>query len=41
MFNVEDLDDRGELPAPFCVEKYNFNPHDLQGDLDHDIDDET
>ena len=29
MFPFEDLDDRGELPAPFCVEKYNFNPHDL------------
>ena len=38
MFPVEDLDDRGELPAPFCVEKYNFNPHDLQGDLDFDYD---
>jgi hypothetical protein len=40
-FSVEDLDERGELPAPFCVEKYNFNPHDLQGDLDFDFDDET
>lgn len=41
MFSVDDLDERGELPAPFCVEKYNFNPHDLQGDLDFDFDDET
>jgi hypothetical protein len=41
MFPAEDLDDRGELPAPFCVEKYNFNPHDLLGDLDYDFDNET
>lgn len=41
MFTVEDLDERGELPAPFCVEKYNFNPHDMQGDLDFDFDQET
>ena len=38
MFEADDLDDRGELPAPFCVEKYNFNPHDLMGDLDYDFD---
>lgn len=41
MFTLEDLDERGELPAPFCVEKYNFNPHDMQGDLDFDYDEET
>lgn len=41
MFSAEELDDRGELPAPFCVEKYNFSPHSLFGDLDFDFDKET
>ena len=41
MFDANDLDERGELPAPFCVEKYNFNPHDLMGDLDYDFDSKT
>lgn len=41
MFEAAELDDRGELPAPFCVEKYNFNPHDLMGDLDYDFDQKT
>jgi hypothetical protein len=27
MFPAVDIDERGEVPAPFCVEKYNFNPH--------------
>jgi len=36
MFKREELDERGEIPAPFCVEKYNFNPHILRGDLDYD-----
>ena len=34
MFLKEDVDDRGEIPAPFCVEKHNFNPFNLRGDLD-------
>ena len=34
MFDSKDMDDRGEVPAPFCVEKYNFNPHNIRGDLD-------
>ena len=34
MFDAEELDDKGELPAPFCVEKFNFNPHNLMGDLE-------
>lgn len=38
MFSKDDMDDRGEVPAPFCVEKYNFNPHDLMGDIDYDFD---
>lgn len=36
MFDKKDLDDRGEIPAPFCVEKYNFNPHNIRGDFDYD-----
>jgi hypothetical protein len=27
MFGIDDLDDRGEVPAPFSIEKHNFNPH--------------
>jgi len=27
MFDKKELDDRGEVPAPFNVEKHNFNPH--------------
>jgi hypothetical protein len=27
MFDITDVDDRGEVPAPFNVEKHNFNPH--------------
>jgi hypothetical protein len=34
MFNHRDMDERGEVPAPFCIEKHNFNPHNLQGDFD-------
>lgn len=34
MFDKNDMDDRGEVPAPYCVEKHNFNPHDIMGDLD-------
>lgn len=34
MFDKTDMDDRGEVPAPYCVEKHNFNPHDIMGDLD-------
>jgi hypothetical protein len=26
MFKKDELDDMGEIPAPFCVEKFNFNP---------------
>lgn len=34
MFPKKDIDDKGEVPAPFCVEKFNFNPHNLMGDFD-------
>ena len=36
MFDNEDIDERGEIPAPFCVEKHNFNPHNIRGDFDFD-----
>lgn len=36
MFDNEDMDERGEIPAPFCVEKHNFNPHNIRGDFDFD-----
>ena len=36
MFGKGDLDERGEVPAPFNVEKHNFNPHLIRGDFDHD-----
>jgi hypothetical protein len=31
MFPQVDLDDRGELPAPFSIEKHNFNAHSMMG----------
>jgi hypothetical protein len=34
MFAKTQLDNKGEIPAPFCIEKFNFNPHDLIGDFD-------
>ena len=34
MFKKEELDARGEIPAPFCFERFNFNPHNLMGDFD-------
>mmetsp|Transcript_22416 Transcript_22416/g.27588 ORF Transcript_22416/g.27588 Transcript_22416/m.27588 type:complete len:387 (+) Transcript_22416:7037-8197(+) len=41
MFGQEDMDDKGEVPAPFCIEKFNFNPHDLMGDLEFQYDQGT
>jgi hypothetical protein len=35
MFSPTEMDERGEVPGPFCVEKYNFNPHQLMGDFDY------
>lgn len=35
MFDKNELDERGEVPGPFCVEKYNFNPHLIMGDFDY------
>ena len=36
MFSKSELDERGEVPAPFSFEKYNFNPHEIRGDFDYD-----
>lgn len=36
MFEKKELDDRGEVPAPFNFEKHNFNPHAVRGDFDYD-----
>lgn len=36
MFKKDDIDERGEIPAPFCVDKFNFNPNMVRGDLDYD-----
>jgi hypothetical protein len=36
MFNKGDVDERGEVPSPFCVEKHNFSPHQVRGDFDFD-----
>ena len=38
MFAASEMDEKGEVPAPFCVEKFNFNPHDLMGDLEFQYD---
>jgi len=34
MFRKSELDDYGELPAPFNLEKYNFNPLEMLGNLE-------
>lgn len=36
MFKNQDLDEKGELPGIFSIEKHNFNPHNLMGDFDYD-----
>jgi len=36
MFDKKALDERGEVPAPFNVEKHNFNPIRCRGDFDYD-----
>ena len=34
MFKAEDLDEQGDIPAPFNLERFNFNPLELLGNLD-------
>jgi hypothetical protein len=36
MFDRKEMDERGEVPAPYCVEKHNFNPFSVRGDLELD-----
>lgn len=36
MFDRKDLDENGEIPAPFLLEKNNFNPHNIRGDVEID-----
>ena len=35
-FAYKDLDEKGNLPMPYSVEKYNFNPFDLLGTFFYD-----
>ena len=41
MFSKDDMDERGEVPAPFCIEKHNFNPHLVRGHFDYDRNDKA
>jgi hypothetical protein len=36
MFNKKDVDEKGEIPGAFALEKHNFNPHQCRGDFDFD-----
>jgi hypothetical protein len=36
IFSSGELDERGELPPPFNLERYNFNGHDVRGYFDRD-----
>jgi len=35
MFKVGDLDERGEIPPPFSLERFNFNAQEVMGDFDY------
>lgn len=37
IFDKKDLDERGELPPPFNIERFNFNPHDVLGSFERDL----
>jgi hypothetical protein len=37
MFAAAQLDERGEVSAPFSLEKHGFNPHLVRGDFDFDV----
>ena len=30
LFHKSEMDEMGEIPAPFCVEKFNFNPFTIK-----------
>jgi len=36
VFSVKDLDEKGEIPLPFTISWYNFNPHEIIGHFDYD-----
>lgn len=36
VFSVKDLDEKGEIPIPFAINWYNFNPHEIMGTFDFD-----
>lgn len=36
IFSASELNDNGELPPPFNLERYNFNAHDVRGHFDRD-----
>ena len=38
IFDFKDLDEKGELPPPFNLERFNFNIHDVRGHFDRDAD---
>lgn len=38
MFDAKELDERGELPPPYNLERFNFNIHDVRGYFDRDSD---
>ena len=37
MMDKDQLSDKGDLPAPLNVEKYNFNPIKSLGDFDYNM----
>jgi hypothetical protein len=36
MFKKSDLDQNGEIPMPFKLERYNFNPNEILGHFEYD-----
>jgi hypothetical protein len=36
MFSRSELTSSGELPMPYRIEAFNFNPHDIIGHFDYD-----
>jgi hypothetical protein len=37
IFDKDELDEDGEIPGPFTLEKFNFNPHNIRGDFRQDM----
>ena len=37
IFEKDDLDENGDIPGPFNLEKFNFNPHQIRGDFRQDM----